>query len=278
MKKLLRLLVILLLFSSCLRGPERGRVPLARVNNTYLYADEVAGMIPAGMSSDDSLALLKTYVNSWIEQQLVLDDASRNLSARQKDFNEKIKEYRNSLLIFEWEKQILNNQMDTVVTQQQLNEYYNANRHEFTLQADIVRVLYIKLNANSPFIEQSQKMILEESFNREETEQFCRKYAVNYFLDTRSWLFIEDILKEIPLNSQQRKEMETGNTFIRLGDEEYEYFLRVLDIKLKGSVSPLALEEQTIREIILQKRKNDILDRHIDNLRKSAGSSGIEIY
>jgi len=278
MKNLLWSLIVLLLFSSCLRRPERGRTPLARVNNTFLYADEVAGILPAGMNPSDSVAMLRKYINTWVETQLVLDDASRNLSARQKNFNEKIREYRNSLLVFEWEKQILNDKMDTVITLEQLNDYYNANMHEFILQADIVRVLYVKLNANSPFIEQTQKMIREESFNREETEQFCRKYAVNYFLDTRSWLFIEDILKEIPLNSQHRMEMETGDTFIRFADDEYEYLLKVLDIKLKGSVSPLALEEQTIREIVLQKRKNDILERHIDNLRKSAGTSDVEIY
>ncbi len=271
-------MLLCLLFLSCIREPERGRNPLARVNNTYLYEDEVAGMIPPGMNPDDSIALLKTYISTWINQQLILDDASKHLTARQKDFTRKIREYRNSLMIFEWEKQILNSQLDTVVSMQELNEYYNANRHEFILQADIVRVLYIKLNANLPFVDDAQKLIVEEPFDAMATEQFCRKYAVNYFLDIKSWLFVEDILKEIPLNAQQRKEMETGNTFIRIVDDEYVYLLKVLDIKLKGSVSPLALEEKTIREIILQKRKNDILQLHMEKLRTSAGSSGIEIF
>jgi hypothetical protein len=95
----------------------------------------------------------------------------------------------------------------------------------------------------------------------------------------KSWLYVEDIQKEIPMNSQQKQELSTGNAFIELIDEEYLYLMKVLEVKLKGSVSPLALEERTIREIILQKRKSEIIERHIRDLRtKAERSASIEKF
>jgi len=272
-------LLTFVLLASCFRGPDKNREVLARVHNTYLYKDEIDGLIPSGQNKNDSIELLKVYIQKWVEQQLILADAGKILSSVEKDFSKKIREYRNALLVFEWEKKILALELDTVVTEQQLKSYYESNAHEFILQRDIVRVLYIKLNANSLKFAEAGQLIRQEPFSRSKTEQFCSHYAVNYFLDDKSWLYVEDIQKEIPLNAQQRQEMSTGNVFIEMKDEEYMYILKVLEIKLKGSVSPLALEEQTIRNIIIQKRKIDITDNYIANLRNNAEKkSSVEIF
>jgi hypothetical protein len=219
-----------LFLASCDRGPAKNREVLARVNNTYLYLDEISEMIPSGISEADSLEIIRAYVNSWMHNQLIIQDAVKTLSTREKDFSDKIRDYRNALLIFQWEKKLFSEQLDTLVTDDQLGDYYNANSHEFILQADIVRVLYIRLNFNTPFRNEAVKLMSADPFSKSETEQFCRKYAVNYFLDYRSWLFVEDILKEIPLSSQQKQEMLTGNAFIEMKDDEYLYLLKVLDV------------------------------------------------
>ena len=261
---------IAFLLGSCFRGPERGRTVLASVDNVYLYEDEVEGMLPSGLSENDSLEYLKLYVDSWINQQIIIQDANKILSAREKDFNVKIRDYRNALLTFEWEKKVLREKMDTIVTNEQQLQYYEENLGEFVLQADIVRVLYIKLNANSTFRSEAIGYITSVPFQKESTEQFCRKYAVNYFLDIKAWLFVDDLLKEIPLQQQQKQEMLTGNAFIEMKDEEYIYLLKVADAKNKGSVSPFALESTTIKEIILQKRKAEILNNYITSLKQKA--------
>ncbi len=273
------LVIMLLILTSCYRKAEQERNVLARVGDTYLYADQVQSLTPSGIGVKDSTELIRTYVDKWIEQQLMLRNASKILTAREKDFSTKIRDYRNALMIIEWEKKLLRENLDTIITDQQLDEYYEANQREFILQADIVRVLYIKLNANSPFIKEARGFLSEEPFDRASTEQFCRKYAVNYFLDVRTWLYVEDVQKEIPLTSQHKSEMATGDTFFEIQDAEYMYLIKVLDSKIKGSVSPLTLEKNTIREVILQKRKKDIIDNHVRGLKSSAErNSTIQIY
>lgn len=281
MKHVLRIGILLgiVVLTSCLQKPDRGREVLARVNNTYLYADEVVGLIPSGQNVKDSLDLLNLFIQKWIEQQLILQDANKILTTSEKNFQKKIREYRNALLVYEWEKKILAKELDTVVTAQQIKSYYEANAHEFVLQRDIVRVLYIKLNANTTRYHEALQLIKSEPFDKRKAEQFCAVYAVNYFLDDKSWLYVDDIQKEIPLNAQQKQQISTGSTFIELKDEEYIYMLKVLEAKLKGSVSPLALEEQTIKNIILQKRKTDITDNYISRLRIEAEKqSNVEIF
>jgi len=252
---------------------------LAKVNKTYLYSDELLGLLPSGQSEQDSIAMLSAYVEAWIEQQLILQDAGRILTAGEKDFSRKIREYRNALMVFEWERKILEKNLDTLVTEQEMMLYYEANSHEFVLQRDIVRVLYVKLNANSKKINDASQLIRQEQFDANAAEQFCRNYAVNYFLDVKSWLFVDDIQKEIPLSIQQKQEMSTGNAYIEIKDEEYIYMLKVLEVRLKGSVSPFALEENTIRDVILQKRKTEITDKYVLGLKQEAEKkSSIEVF
>ncbi len=267
-----------IVFISCFRGPDKNREVLAQVKNAYLYADEIEGMIPVGLSESDSLELLNVYIQSWVEKQLILQDANKTLTAREKDFNQKIRDYRDALLIFQWERKILEEKMDTTVSEKEMKSYYDTNQHEFILQADIVRVLYIKLNANSNLRNDAYQLISSETFDRNKTEQFCSKYAVNYFLDLNAWLYVEDLLKEIPLNQQQKQDMLTGNTFIEMKDDEYVYLLKVTDVKIKGSVSPFALEQNTIRDIILQKRKKDIIDQQILDIKNNTNQSDIQIF
>jgi hypothetical protein len=48
------------------------RKAVARVHNSFLYKDELIGIIPAGTLSEDSVARVTAYVNSWIRKQLVI--------------------------------------------------------------------------------------------------------------------------------------------------------------------------------------------------------------
>jgi hypothetical protein len=169
--------------------------------------------------------------------------------------------------------------LDTIVTDKEISDYYVANKNEFLLQTDIIRVLYIKLNVNSDLSNEGIKLINSDNFDKTKTEQFCKKYAVNYFIDTKYWLYISDIIKEIPLNQMQTEKIRTGDTFMSIKDEEYIYLLKVIDAKLKGSISPLAFEENTIKEIILQKRKKQIINNRINELKtKNQNKGKIKIF
>lgn len=271
-------LFLLLILLSCNSNQNKERV-VAKYNRLKLYSSEVESVIPKGLSVEDSLQLAQMYVNNWINNQVIINEASRVLTSKERDFNDRIRKYRNSLMIFEWEKRILNKQLDEDISSTSITEYYQNNQLEFILQTDIVRLLYIKLNINNPFYNQAIQLLNSENFNLSETEQFCRKYAVNYFLDTKSWLYVDDLLKEVAFTNSQRSEFLVSTQVYQIVDEEYRYLLKPLEIKLKGTTSPLALEEETIKEILYNKRKNSILNEEILNLREKDEKKGkIKIF
>lgn len=251
---------------SCSSENNKERV-VASYNRLKLYSSEVESVIPKGISTEDSLQLAQMYINNWIDNQVVINEASRILTSKERDFNERIRKYRNSLMIFEWEKNILNKQLDDIISTELIHEYYQNNQFEFILQTDIIRLLYIKLNINNPFYNKAIELLNSENFNLAETEQFCIKYAVNYFLDTKSWLYVDDLLKEVPLTNSQRSELFTSSQVYQITNEEYRFLMKPLEIKLKGTTSPLALEEETIKEILFHKRKNSIIKDEITRLR-----------
>jgi len=281
---LLRILFVFLislsgLFMSCKHSQSKLDPPVARVYKQYLYQSDIKAIIPSGLNEKDSIELALMYIHQWIDNALIVREANKKLNTLEKDFSEKIRNYRNNLLMFEWEKKILAEELDTLVTASEIQLYYNENQHEFVLQADIIRALYIKLNANSPFTNTASALINSVPPNISELEQFCKSYSVNYFLDTQSWLYYDELAKEIPLTSAQKNELVRGNTYVYLEDEEYKYFLRSIDFQMKGTVSPLALETESIKKILLQKRKNDnIRAKKLELRRQAEQKMNIQIY
>src|SRR5690606_41825956 len=59
-----------------------GRIPVARVNNTYLYKDELAGIVSNGATREDSVSRIQSYVNSWIRKQLLIQEATRKMDIK----------------------------------------------------------------------------------------------------------------------------------------------------------------------------------------------------
>ena len=72
--------------------------PIARVNNSYLYAEDLKGLIDQNTTKEDSTLRVSNFINKWATQQLLLDAAQINLSeARQEDFEGLVQQYKTDL-------------------------------------------------------------------------------------------------------------------------------------------------------------------------------------
>ena len=92
-------------------------------------------------------------------------------------------------------------------------------------------------------------------------EQYCGLYAVNYLLDDSNWLLFEDVLKELPLVNYTNDQYAGNKRFLELQDREFKYFVAVTGFMVKESQAPLAFERNSIRTIILNKRKIKMVQR-----------------
>ncbi|MDR2936753.1 MAG: hypothetical protein LBU80_05365, partial [Rikenellaceae bacterium] len=147
-KHIFALLAAGLLFASCgrfsLSSFFRGDA-IARVGKAELYFNDIRPIFTSGLTPEDSLALLHSYVDTWIKQQLKLQLAEQQLSAKQRDIDSLVTDYRNALMIFKFEQQYLDRHTDTLLTGAQLREYYNTNHDEFVAAAPMMKATLVQV-------------------------------------------------------------------------------------------------------------------------------------
>ena len=242
--------------------PDKDRVVLARVDNTFLYLDQVASSIPDGARENDSIFAVRSFVDNWIRQQLLLKHAEENLRDMKPDFDRQLQDYRNALLIYTYEEELVQQKLDTIVSVQELREYYEKNKESFLLKENIVKVLYVRLYRNEPAINQFRRLMRSNKQNdRLKLAQLAKQNAANYYLDDEVWLFFNDLLKEIPIVTYNQEAFLTNNRFVEIQDSSYHYLINIKDFRVTDSYSPITLEQDRIRYTIINMRKAEIISK-----------------
>lgn len=234
---------------------------------------DLKGVIPKGTDAGDSVQIVKNYVDNWIRQNVLVEEADNKLPSSEKDFTLQLDDYRNSLLIYEYDKALINQHLDTVIKEEEISKYYLDNQQEFELRDNIVKVIYIKLVKGSPFTSRFKQLLINVNKNPQNRIQLAglaTKNAVNYFLDDQSWLLFDDLLKEVPVNTYNQEQFLQNNRYIEISDKEFIYMLLIEDFKIKETASPLSFEKENIRKVLLQKRKIKLLQKVHDELYNNA--------
>lgn len=280
MRKLVFVLLALAALAACSSSKGKKEDVVARVYDEYLYKSDIIGLVPKGTSAKDSLATVKSFIDSWIKTKLLIHNAEKNLSSEQKDFEKQLEDYRNSLLLFTYEKELIRQKLDTTVSDSAIAKFYESNKTEFLLKDNIVKVWYVKMplkSANSTVIKALYKTDTET--NKKILEEKCRQFAANYYLDDESWLMFDDLLKEIPIKTYDQEDYLKNHRFIEMQDSLYDYFVNIKDFQVKESVSPLSFERGNIKSIILNKRKLQLVEDMQNTLFKDAlKEKDFEIY
>jgi len=235
---------------------------VARVYDQYLYHDDLNGIVPAGSSKDDSVSITKNFIQNWIRQKVVMHKAEENLDNKKKDVEKQLSEYRNSLIIYAYEKALIEQKLDTIVSQKEIEDFYNANQNNFELKDNIIKVIYLKLNKKSPKLDKAK--LWYKSDNKKDRSllaDYCHQYALNYYLDDNVWLLFDDLLKEIPIKTYDKEQFLMNNRNIEIEDSTNVYLVSIKGFKIKNSVSPLGFEENNIRTMIINQRKLKLIEQ-----------------
>ena len=264
MKNLLIVSLLILIFaSSCKLFRKNGdkKNAVARVYDMYLFPEDLAGIVPTGSSRQDSLSITKNFIDNWIKQKVVLHKAEENLDNEKKDVEKQLTEYRNSLITYAYEKALIEQKLDTLISQQEIEDFYSNNQSNFELKDNIIRVIYLKLNRKSPKIEKAKQWFNSDNKkDRELLTEYCHQYALNYFLDDSIWLLFDDLLKEIPIKTYDKEQFLQNNRNIEIEDSLNVYLVNIKGFKVKNSVSPLSFEENNIRTMIINQRKLKLVE------------------
>ncbi len=270
---------LLLAFTFCLFivscNSKKDDAILATTFDYTLYQSDIKGIVPDGSSKSDSISIIKNYINNWIKQKIVLHKAEKNLNSDQKDFTQQLEDYKNSLIIYSYETKLINQLLDTNISNEEIEKYYNANSENFLLKDNIIKVNYVKLEINSPMKAKFKNLVFSKKDNSNDKNQLvdlCTKYAVNFYLDDDAWLLFDDLLKEIPIETYDQEAYLKSNRTIETKDENFYYLINIKDFKIRESTSPISFEKDNIRNIIINKRKLEL----IQNMHKEAFDQAVK--
>ena len=256
------------------------KTPLAKVGEEYLYLEDLIEVIPEGLNQNDSTSFVRQYMTSWIRQTLLVKQAEANLTHELEEVEKKIKDYRNSLVTYAYEKELIQQKLDTNVSEKLIEQYYNENKKNFELKDNIIKVLYVKLRKDAPNIDKVKKWYTSEDPKlRQELEDYCHQYASNYYFDDNTWLLFDDLLKEIPIQTYNKELFLKNNRYMEVSDSSYRYFVNIKGFQIKNSISPLAFERENIKNIVINKRKLELINKMREDIYQDAlKKKKIEIF
>src|SRR5690606_6502752 len=154
---------------------EVGDSVLASVDNNLLKQSDLEFVTKDIASEEDSANLAERYVQSWIRKQLMIKEAGKNMAFDEAELNRKLLDYRYALMVYEFEKSYITENLDKNVSESEINEYYEKNKVNFTLKKIIVRTNFLKIEKDIPQRNQIGRLL---NSNRESDAEEVRDLSL----------------------------------------------------------------------------------------------------
>ena len=201
------LILLLIVVTSCgTFFKKKSERVLARVSDDYLYESDLKGVVAPGTLPKDSLLITSGFIDNWVRQRLMIQHAEKNLTDPQMDFTKQLENYKNSLTIYAYENALVRQNLDTLITEEETQNYYDANQQNFLLKDNIVQIQYVKLPLKSTIAKQVKKMLAsDDQEEKSNLADLCEKNAADYFLDSENWLLFNDLLSKSRLKHTTRR-------------------------------------------------------------------------
>ena len=273
-------LILLIFLFSCQEGGQqnKGKV-LAKVGDKELYSYQLQSN-SENRGPEDSLQKLQTEVANWVREQIILQKAENTLKEGQMDFEEEVREYYNSLLIYAFERELLKGISDSLITEMEIEAFYDEHKDQFKQNKPIIKYKFIKAAASTERkSELKRKISSDKSSELDDLSSFCLQYAYSYNLDDSSWYYADDVMGEVPISMSTNISLSQTRRTYAASDSDYYYLLRIEDYLGPGKVSPLSFVSEKIKNILQLRRKTSYLNRYYQELYDEAErKEQIQIY
>ena len=233
---------------------------VARVGQEKLYLSDVEKYIPEFVSAEDSLNLVRQYINSWATEILYQQVAQEQLSEDEMDVTAELEDYRRSLLKFRYEQRYINDRLDTLVTDSQVEAYYAAHPEHFQLERPVLKVRFLDIDRKSPSKDKIVKLMSSDKFeDNEEAAVLASSAALKYFDNTANWTDAIVLAREFGTDYADMLAAMRGKVIkIEPADRDDVMIAYVADIR-KNGVAPIEYVKDRICDYILSARKQELL-------------------
>ena len=262
------LLLLCSLFFGCNRSKD---TVVAGVYDRKLYLSELQEAMPAGLNSADSADFVQHYITQWIEDQLLLHEAKKELSLHEKNFDKALQQYQNRLLINAYCEKIGQDTMQMQINKAELEAFMKSYKSGME-QREIVRLNYVKLPLSATNLATTLRAILFDN-NRRNTEknrieQLCGD-SIEYFIDDLTWLYLDEVQNELNIDELHNANSNSPYKQIETRDKKWHYLVVLLDYRTHTNNLDDNQRKVAIK-MLQQQKKSELIREKINSLYEEA--------
>lgn len=280
MKNIIFIFISILFVSCDYFKQDNEKLPIARVNDTYLYFEDIKELVSQAATKEDSLLIINNFINRWATQQLLIDQSNINLPEKeQESFDKLVNEYKIDLYTEAYKSTIVSRQLDSTVTEFQLKDFYEANKENFKLNGELLKVRYLQVDeAFSNLSKIKEKLNRFEENDIQELNDLSIQFKSYNFNDS-IWVKSEALMQALPVLVGNEKQVLKKSNITQLQDSLGVYLVKIEDMLMTNDIAPLSFVEPTIKQIILNKRKLELIKNLERDITKDAiKNKQFEIY
>lgn len=230
---------------------------LAQVYNKALVLSDINGIADPTTSSEDSLHLIQSFVDRWVHEAILMHEAEKYVR-QDMDLDKLVRDYRSSLVLNNYEQDLFTSELDTIITNNDAEKYFNANKEQFRLRYSIVRYTLIKIGVTSQKVDYVNQWWQAKDLSLLVDLKKKAQSRDTYFdVQPKHWRPLQNLKKRLP--SKIAKSLSAPSDEV-LTNNNYLYFLKVYEIRDKGDLPPISFVRDQVEKIILHGRKMKLIE------------------
>ncbi len=267
-----------LLLTSCSNISDNNSNDLiARAGENFLYQNQ----LPSFSSEQDSILRYLNYIETWAKEKILYDLSLTNLSQSKKnDLDLLVEKYKVDLYINSYKDLIVNSRIDSIVTDQEIESFYNMNIDNFKLNENLLKYRYLKVPSDNINISRIRRYIqrLNES-DREFLDSLNFQFADLKINDTM-WFTEREVISSIEfINQKNKSNYMRINRLYEFEDDQYTNYFIVKDLLKSGNIPPLSYLYDRIKSNIINQRKLNLIQNiNKEILNDALKSSKYEVF
>ncbi|MFH4968002.1 peptidyl-prolyl cis-trans isomerase [Gaetbulibacter sp. M240] len=273
---------VLLMVSSCqFFRKDIDEKPIARVNDSYLYESDIKDLVSDAISKDDSTLRVQNFITKWATKRLLLDGALINLSEdTQESFNKLVEQYKTDLYTKAYIEALVKKNIDTTIASEAMMDYYETNKEAFKLNEPLIKFRYVHVNEEMNNYTAIEKMFKRFNSEDKSTLDSLSIQFKSYSLNDSIWIKVSQAIEKIPaITIENKDQLLKKSNFIQLKDSLGVYLMQINDVLLRNDTAPLEYVKPTIRQIVINKRKLELIKQLEKDITKDAiKNKQFEIY
>ena len=248
---------------------------VAEVGQAKLRKSELDRVVPAGLPAEDSVRLARQYINTWALDQVFLNVAEQQLSKTEKDVTRELEAYRTSLLKYRYEQLYVNERLDTAVSDDAVQEYYEAHNSKFILQRPVVKARFLSISEDSPMLKTiRKKMSSDEVEDILEADSLAFSSAFKFTTWNNEWIDAAVMAREFGQDYASVLSGVSKGWNERTDTSGVVNAAYVTEMVPKGAMSPLEYSTPFIKDMIISARKQALVSALEHDLLEDARVNG----